>query len=139
MTDRPIEQQVLYRVERGVAWIVLNRPEAGNALTPTQRNHIIALLERVNADLAVRAVLITAAGQKHFCPGADLRVDRPEEIPKPEGAPERSAGSVARMIATGAQRLVGGLLACEKPVVAAINGTAAGIGAHVAFAADLVI
>jgi 2-(1,2-epoxy-1,2-dihydrophenyl)acetyl-CoA isomerase len=139
MTDRPIEQQVLYRVERGVAWIVLNRPEAGNALTPTQRNHIIALLERVNADLAVRAVLITAAGQKHFCTGADLRVDRPEEIPKPEGAPERSAGSVARMIATGAQRLVAAILDCEKPVVAAINGTAAGIGAHVAFAADLVI
>ena len=50
MTDRPIEQQVLYRVERGVAWIVLNRPEAGNALTPTQRNHIIALLERVKSD-----------------------------------------------------------------------------------------
>jgi 2-(1,2-epoxy-1,2-dihydrophenyl)acetyl-CoA isomerase len=139
MTDPSIEEQVRHVVERGVAWITLNRPEAGNALTPAQRNHLIVLLERASADLAVRAVVLTAAGDRHFCTGADLRVDRPDEIPKPPGAPERAPGFVGRGIAMGAQRLVAAILDCEKPVVAAVNGTAAGIGAHVAFASDLVV
>jgi 2-(1,2-epoxy-1,2-dihydrophenyl)acetyl-CoA isomerase len=139
MTTPPIEEQVTHTVERGVAWITLNRPEAGNALTPAQRNYLITLFDRASADLAVRAVVITAAGQRHFCTGADLRVDRPEEIPKPEGAPERAPGFVARGITMGAQRLIAAVLDCEKPVIAAVNGTAAGIGAHLAFASDLVI
>jgi len=139
MTTPPIDEQVQHRVERGVAWITLNRPEAGNSLTPDQRNYMITLLDRASADLAVRAVVITAAGDRHFCTGADLRVDRPEEIPKPEGAPERAPGFVARGITMGAQRLIAAVLDCEKPVVAAVNGTAAGIGAHLAFASDLVI
>ncbi len=139
MTTPTIEEQVNHTVERGVAWITLNRPEAGNALTPAQRNYMITLLDRASADLAVRAVVITAAGQRHFCTGADLRVDRPEEIPKPEGAPERAPGFVARGITMGAQRLIAAVIDCEKPVIAAVNGTAAGIGAHLAFASDLVI
>jgi 2-(1,2-epoxy-1,2-dihydrophenyl)acetyl-CoA isomerase len=139
MTTPTIEEQVTHTVERGVAWITLNRPEAGNALTPAQRNYLITLFDRASADLAVRSVVITAAGQRHFCTGADLRVDRPEEIPKPEGAPERAPGFVARGITMGAQRLIAAVLDCEKPVIAAVNGTAAGIGAHLAFASDLVI
>jgi 2-(1,2-epoxy-1,2-dihydrophenyl)acetyl-CoA isomerase len=139
MTTPTIEEQVTHTVERGVAWITLNRPEAGNALTPAQRNYLITLFDRASADLAVRAVVITAAGERHFCTGADLRVDRPEEIPKPEGAPERAPGFVARGITMGAQRLIAAVLDCEKPVIAAVNGTAAGIGAHLAFASDLVI
>ncbi len=139
MTDPSLEEQVRHVVERGVAWITLNRPDAGNSVTPAQRNHLITLLERASADLAVRAVVLTAAGERHFCTGADLRVDRPDEIPKPEGAPERAPGFVGRGIAMGAQRLIAAIMDCEKPVVAAVNGTAAGIGAHMAFASDLVI
>lgn len=141
MTDQPIEQQVLHRVEDGVAWIVLNRPEAGNAVTPDQRNHMIRLLEQASADLATRAVVFTARG-KHFCTGADLRAGRArpgQEQPKPDGAPERPTGAVMRTIATGAQRFIAAIQDCEKPVIAAINGTAAGLGAHMAFASDLVI
>jgi 2-(1,2-epoxy-1,2-dihydrophenyl)acetyl-CoA isomerase len=139
MSEPSIDEQLQHRVERGVAWVTLNRPEAGNALTPAQRNRLIGLLDRASADLAVRAVVITAAGDRHFCTGADLRIERPDEIPKPEGAPERAPGFVGRGIAMGAQRLVAAILDCEKPVVAAVNGTAAGIGAHMAFASDLVI
>jgi len=135
--ERPLEDQLLHRVTDGVAWITLNRPEAHNAITPDQRNRIIDLLAAANEDLAVRCVVLTANG-KGFCTGADLRASR-AVMARPDGAPERTAGEVARMIRDGAQRLIAAVLDCEKPVIAAVNGTAAGIGAHLAFAADLVL
>src|SRR3954470_14778677 len=137
MSDVPLEEQVLHRVEDGVSWITLNRPEAGNAITYQQRNYVIDLLDEASVDYHVRAVVLTANG-KHFCTGADLRAAQPD-VPRPEGAPERPSGFVSRNIRSGAQRLVSAVLDCEKPVIGAINGTAAGIGAHLAFASDLVI
>lgn len=122
----------------GVRTIVLNRPDAANAITPDQRNRLIELLQEASADLKVRVVVLTATG-RHFCTGADLRAKQPEGPSRPEGAPDRAAGEVARLIREGAQRLVAAVLDCEKPVIASVNGTAAGIGAHLAFACDLVI
>jgi len=136
--EQPLDQQVLHRVEDRVAWITLNRPEVRNAITPDQRNRVIDLLEEASASLEVGAVVLTATG-KGFCTGADLRAGRAAPAPKPEGAPDRVMGDAARMIRRGAQRLVAAVLDCEKPVVAAVNGTAAGIGAHLAFACDLVV
>lgn len=122
---------VLHSLDGGVSWITLNRPAAMNAVTWDQRERIIALLAEASADPAVRAVVLTATG-RGFCAGADLR-----------GAPaptrERVPGDVARTIRLGAQRLIAAVLDCEKPVIAAVNGTAAGIGAHLAFACDLVL
>ena len=136
--DRPIEEQVRHHVENGVAWLVLNRPEAGNALTPDQRNRIVELLDDANADVRVRAVVLTATGDRAFCTGADLRVDRPATHALPDGAPARPVLAVDRTC-LGAQRLVAALQDCDKPIVCAVNGTAAGIGAHLAFASDLVL
>jgi 2-(1,2-epoxy-1,2-dihydrophenyl)acetyl-CoA isomerase len=130
--------ELLYTVEGGVATITLNRPEAANAITPDQRNTVIRLLEEATTDLHVRVVVLTATG-KHFCTGADLRVSKIPENPRPEGAPERALGDVGRNIKRGAQRLVGAILDCEKPVIAAVNGTAAGIGAHIALASDIIL
>jgi 2-(1,2-epoxy-1,2-dihydrophenyl)acetyl-CoA isomerase len=134
----PLEEQVLHRIEGGVSWITLNRPEVRNAMTGEQRERVIGLLEEASRDLFVRAVVLTATGEG-FCTGADLRAGRAAPRPKPEGAPERVMGEAARMIRLGAQRLISAVLDCEKPVIAAVNGTAAGIGAHLAFACDLVI
>ncbi|KIZ13492.1 enoyl-CoA hydratase [Streptomyces natalensis ATCC 27448] len=122
---------ILHATDNGVSWITLNRPAAMNALTWDQREHLMELLADASADPEVRAVVITATG-KGFCAGADLRGS-----PSAEG--ERVAGDVARMIRCGAQRFIGAVLDCEKPVIAAVNGTAAGIGAHLAFACDLVL
>jgi 2-(1,2-epoxy-1,2-dihydrophenyl)acetyl-CoA isomerase len=136
--ETPLEEQVRHRVEHEVAWITLNRPEVRNAITPDQRERVISLLEEASASLHVRAVVITATGEG-FCTGADLRSGRATSVPKPDGAPDRVMGDAARTIRRGAQRLVGAILDCERPVVAAVNGTAAGIGAHMAFACDLVV
>jgi 2-(1,2-epoxy-1,2-dihydrophenyl)acetyl-CoA isomerase len=137
--EQPLEDQVQHRVENQVAWITLNRPEVRNAVTPDQRNRVIDLLDEASASLDVRAVVLTATG-KGFCTGADLRGGTRRPAPKkPEGAPDRVMGEAARMIRRGAQRLIASVLDCEKPVIAAVNGTAAGIGAHLAFACDLVV
>jgi 2-(1,2-epoxy-1,2-dihydrophenyl)acetyl-CoA isomerase len=135
--ERPLDEQVLHRVDEGVAWITLNRPEAHNAITPDQRNRIIDLLGDASAAVTTRAIVLTANG-KGFCTGADLRAGQGSPT-RPPGAPERVTGDVARMLRDGAQRLVGAVLDCEKPVIAAVNGTAAGIGSHLAFACDLVV
>jgi enoyl-CoA hydratase/carnithine racemase len=83
-------------------------------------------------------VVLTGAGDRAFCTGADLRVPLPTP-PKPEGAPDRAQGEVARGIATGWQRVITAVLDCEKPVVAAVNGTAAGAGMHLALACDVIV
>jgi 2-(1,2-epoxy-1,2-dihydrophenyl)acetyl-CoA isomerase len=137
MTEEgPLEQQLLARDDEGVLWLTLNRPEAGNSITPDQRDRMIELLAEASARAEVRVVVITGTG-KHFCTGADLRVSRGPS--GPEGGPERLVGDVARAIRGGAQRLVSAVLDCEKPVIGAVNGTAAGIGAHLALACDLVL
>jgi 2-(1,2-epoxy-1,2-dihydrophenyl)acetyl-CoA isomerase len=125
--------------DKGVARLTLNRPDAANAITPDQRNRTIELLEGASNDLNVRVVVITAAGERHFCTGADLRVSTIPVNPGPADAPSKVLGDVGRNIKRGAQRLIGAIMDCEKPVIAAVNGTAAGIGAHIAFASDLVI
>lgn len=130
--------ELLYTVEGGVATITLNRPDAANAITPDQRNTVIRLMEEASGDLNVRVVVLTANG-KHFCTGADLRVSKIPDNPRPEGAPERAVGDVGRNIKRGAQRLVASIMDCEKPVIAAVNGTAAGIGAHIALASDIIL
>ena len=82
---------------------------------------------------------MTAAGERHFCTGAALGGPRPAGPPRPEDAPDRVMGDAARMIRRGWQRLVASILDCEKPVVGAINGTAAGGGAQLVLACDLVV
>jgi 2-(1,2-epoxy-1,2-dihydrophenyl)acetyl-CoA isomerase len=123
-----LAEEILHRVEGGVAWVTLNRPELKNAIAPTHRDRIIELVEGAGADDAIRAVVITGAGGA-FCSGADLRGSSGQTPP----------GGVAAVIRQGAQRLIATVMDCPKPVIAGVDGVAAGIGAHLALACDLVI
>lgn len=123
------------RTDGGVVWITLNRPEVGNAITPDQRDRV--LLAAASSDIATRAVVLTATGRA-FCTGADPRASRPAAA-RAEGPPDRAVGDISRTFRDGAQRLVAAVLDCEVPVIAAVSGTAAGIGAHLALACDRVV
>jgi 2-(1,2-epoxy-1,2-dihydrophenyl)acetyl-CoA isomerase len=125
--------------DRGIATVTIDRPDAGNSLTSDMRDQLSDTFDELSATLGVRAVVLTGAGDKHFCTGAGLGGAQRPEPPRPEGAPERALGDVARMIKRGWQRLVASILDCEKPVVAAVNGTAAGGGANLVLACDLVV
>jgi len=132
-------EDVQRRLEDGVLWITLNRPDAGNAMTVSMRNEIVDWLGDASGDAAIRAVVLTAQGEKGFCTGADIRSGRTPLPPKPPGAPERIIGDGARIIRNGWQRLIASIQDCEKPVIAGVNATAAGGGMHLALACDLVI
>ncbi|WP_007509756.1 enoyl-CoA hydratase/isomerase family protein [Pseudofrankia saprophytica] len=129
--------EITLDVSDGIATITLNRPDAGNALTADQREKIIAWLDQFNEDPTVRCVVLTATG-RFFCTGADLR-NQSAPPARPDDVPEKLVGDVRRAMLRGAIRLIHAILDCEKPVVAAVNGTAAGIGAHIAFACDIVV
>jgi 2-(1,2-epoxy-1,2-dihydrophenyl)acetyl-CoA isomerase len=126
-------------IENGICTITLNRPDAGNAMTQFMRDQIAEWVRDASGDLFVRVVVITAAGEKGFCTGADLRGGRKEPRPKPDDAPDAVMGEGARTIRDGWQALVASIIDCEKPVIAGVNGTAAGGGMHLALACDVVV
>jgi 2-(1,2-epoxy-1,2-dihydrophenyl)acetyl-CoA isomerase len=121
------------RTEDGVRWLVLDRPDVGNSVTRAMQRDLIDNLGRVSADPDIRAVVLTAAGSKHFCTGPNLR--DPEMRP----SSDRVAGDAARILRNGSQAVVSALLDCEKPVICALNGVAAGVGASMVLACDLII
>jgi 2-(1,2-epoxy-1,2-dihydrophenyl)acetyl-CoA isomerase len=127
------ENDVLVGVVDDVATITLNRPEAANALRPAARDRLIQLLGEADERRDIRAVLIRAEG-KHFCAGADAG-----GIRSGQQSGDRRTGDTIRTMMRGAQRLISAVADCPKPVVAEVQGTAAGLGAHLAYACDLVV
>ncbi|HEY2332302.1 MAG TPA: enoyl-CoA hydratase-related protein [Acidimicrobiales bacterium] len=123
---------ILHQVEDGVATITLNRPDTANAVQPEMRDAIIELLADADPDPEIRAVAIRSNG-RHFCSGADVGSIQSG------GRAEPLVGDGMRRIMQGAQRLIGAILDCPKPVVAVVQGTAAGLGAHIAYACDMVV
>ncbi|MDQ1381395.1 MAG: 2-(1,2-epoxy,2-dihydrophenyl)acetyl-CoA isomerase, partial [Actinomycetota bacterium] len=120
--------ELLTRLENGVLWLTINRAEKGNAIPFYVRDRLIDAFRNAHWDLEVRAVVLTAAGERHFCTGADLSVPQPQRGTKPAEAPERVVGSAINMMRAGFQQLMTAIQDCEKPVIVALNGTAAGGG-----------
>jgi len=137
--DVAVTELIRTTVADGIARVIINRPEAGNSLTAEMRDHLADTFDELSATLGVRAVVLTGAGDRHFCTGAGLGGAQKPEPPRPDAAPARTLGDVSRLVRRGWQRLVASILDCEKPVVAAVNGTAAGGGANLVLACDLVV
>jgi 2-(1,2-epoxy-1,2-dihydrophenyl)acetyl-CoA isomerase len=137
--ETPIDEQLRVEVDNGVARITINRPEAGNSLTAQMRDSLADTFDELSATLGVRAVVLTGSGDRHFCTGAGLGGAQNPTPARPEGAPDRALGDIARMIRRGWQRLIASILDCEKPVIASVNGTAAGGGANLVLASDLIV
>ncbi|OAH11687.1 2-cyclohexenylcarbonyl CoA isomerase [Streptomyces jeddahensis] len=123
---------VLYEVRDGLATITLNRPEAMNALNTETKVALRDAAESAARDESVRAVLLTAAGDRAFCVGQDLK----EHIGLL--AADRETGSSVTMstVREHYNPIVRALTGMPKPVVAGVNGVAAGAGFGFALAAD---
>lgn len=121
---------VSYAVENGLATITLNRPEARNALSDTMRGDLDKVIQHIkaNAGGAVKAALLTGAGAA-FCAGGDV---------KAMGDPRRSDAISGRHRMRSAQERLYNLLHLEVPLVAAVNGHAAGAGFGLALMADFI-
>ncbi|MGI5277119.1 enoyl-CoA hydratase/isomerase family protein [Streptomyces rochei] len=123
---------VLYEVSDGLATITLNRPEAMNALNIETKVALREAVRSAAADEAVRAVLLTAAGERAFCVGQDLK----EHIGLLSADRESGSGQTMSTVREHYNPIVRALADARKPVVAAVNGVAAGAGFGFALAAD---
>jgi 2-(1,2-epoxy-1,2-dihydrophenyl)acetyl-CoA isomerase len=123
-------EHVIWEQDGGVGRLTLNRPDSLNAWTAAFGRDLKQAIERDAADPSVRAVLVTGAG-RGFSSGADLKEGFD---PAEDGLPDvrKDLHELYHPIIAGVRRL-------EKPVVAAVNGPAVGIGASFAFACDLVL
>lgn len=113
------------RVEDGVLWVTLNRPEVFNALSAEMADELASLVEGATAREDVRVVVMTGTGAA-FSTGADI---------SGEGAHEHFDVTALDR----ANRIIRAIVQLDKPVVAAVNGIAAGVGCSAALAADIVI
>lgn len=127
-------QSIIYSVDRGVATIVLNRPDSGNAYTPTMRREWLTAIDRADGDDEVRAIVITGAG-KSFCVGADLSKGASAFDPAVRIVPEQVESN--GLVRDGAGKIALRIFAANKPVIGAINGAAAGAGASISCAFDV--
>lgn len=123
---------VLYEVSEGLATITLNRPEALNAMNTEAKVALRDAAREAAADKAVRAILLTAAGERAFCVGQDLK----EHIGLLQAHEPGSDTGVLSTVQEHYNPIVRALTGAAKPVVAAVNGVAAGAGFGFALAAD---
>jgi len=114
------------KIEDGIALVTLDRPEAMNSIDPESNEQLLAAWEEVSRSEHIRVLVVTGAGERAFCTGADLK----KTMPPAESAARQLYGDRARALNFGS-------LQTHKPVIAAINGYALGGGLELALLADL--
>lgn len=115
-------------VENYIATVTLNRPEAMNSVDPETRDELYQLWERLRTDQEIRVAIITGAGEKAFCTGADLKKTMP---------PRESFAQLSFGVNRPGTMMHG--FGCDTPVICAVNGYALGGGMELALACDICI
>ncbi len=121
-------ESILLKIENSVAWITLNRPDAFNSFNREMALLLQKTLDNCAKDTNVRAIVITGNG-KAFCAGQDLK-----EVTDPELNP-----GFRKILEEHYNPIIQKIRTIEKPIIAAVNGVAAGAGANIALASDIVV
>jgi 2-(1,2-epoxy-1,2-dihydrophenyl)acetyl-CoA isomerase len=124
------EPTILCETSGGVATLTLNRPDKLNAFNETMHRELARAFDRIEADLGIRAVLLTGAG-RGFCAGQDLG----DRVIGEGDSPPDLGDTLERLY----NPLIRRICRLERPVVCAVNGVAAGAGANLAFNCDIVL
>ena len=127
MAEETPQDPVLFERDGAVAVMTLNRPQALNAMTTDMLQTMAGLLDGIEADPAVRALVLAAAGEKAFCVGADLK----------SRAAEYEAGTVHDPLGILVRSVFGRFENLNVPVIAALHGYALGGGLEMALACDI--
>ena len=117
-------------VDKGVAWVTLNRPEQLNAITGQMQEELHTAFDAIEADESVRCMVLTGEG-RGFCPGQDLN----DRAVSPGDGPL----DLGETVGNGYNPLMKRLYNLSLPTIAAVNGVAAGAGANLALSCDMVL
>jgi enoyl-CoA hydratase/carnithine racemase len=131
----PKFETLLYSLEDGIATITLNRPDKLNAFTTQMMSDMIAAFDHTDADDAVKAVIVTGAGRA-FCAGADLSAGGATFDYAKSADPKRLEARIEGVQRDGGGRVTLRIYDSLKPVIAAVNGPAVGIGVTMQLAMD---
>ncbi|TWB87579.1 enoyl-CoA hydratase/carnithine racemase [Bradyrhizobium macuxiense] len=124
-------EPILLEIKDGIALITLNRPEQLNALNYALIDQLMAALDRIEGDAAVRAVILTGAGERAFSAGADIK--------EFSHSVKQGAAVAVRDFVRRGQAMTARLEAFKKPIIAAVNGLAFGGGCEITEAVHLAI
>ncbi len=124
--------EVLSELDDGVLTITLNRPDKLNAFTATMRDAMVTCLDRADRDDTVRAVIVTGSG-RGFCAGADMSAG----AARFDVAGRAEASADGEELRDSGGRLTLRIFECTKPVIAAVNGAAVGVGATMLLPMDI--
>jgi len=126
-------QTIILERKGGIGYLTLNRPERANTISFQLMIDVVNAMEEVEKDPEFRVIIVTGAGGKHFCGGADLR-DFAERAREAKSAGERQGGGD---FVSPRRDLFSALEESRVPVIAAINGAAMGGGCEIALACDI--
>lgn len=129
-------ETIQYVVEEGIATLTLHRPERMNAFTAQMMLEMIDCFDQIDADDNVKAVIVTGSGRA-FCAGADLGSGGSTFDYASRNEDARESGKVDEIYRDGGGRLTLRIYECKKPVIAAVNGAAVGIGVTMQLAMDI--
>jgi len=133
----PDFQTIKLEVEDGIALLTLNRPDKMNSFTAQMMLELIAAFDITDADDAVGAVIVTGAGERAFCAGADLSSGGATFDYAKRGESARDEAKVGDVYRDGGGRVTLRIFDSLKPVIAAVNGSAVGWGMELALYADI--